>query len=586
MAPENGAGLRGRLSIGAAPSGRTSGFLVLGALGLGLPLGILLAVPEFHGISGDLPVAAIDLSLSFTRMVLAYLLSLAFALSYGYFAAAHKTGERVLLPILDILQSVPILAFFPAAIALFVGLTQQTSFTWVGPNFASIFLIFTSMSWNMAFGVYESLKSIPTELRESADSFGVRGYQRFRELLVPATVNRLVYNSVLSWTGGWFFLVAAELFSVGQRRVSLPGIGSYLGQAALSNDTNALLAGLVMLIGLIVALDFIVWRPLGRWAERFRYDQSPSGEGAVTVPRRFGTPLRRAAFVVARGVRTGVERVTIPIAGFASHRVGSLAGRERPRLRSGVTYVALGALLVVVWLLLIYMTVGVFDAFSHPIAPPIRDQILSLPVALLASMGRVVAAYLIALAISLPLALFLVRRPSAYRVGLPVVEVVASVPASAFFPVFVLALVPRIGIHGVAILMLTTGMIWYLFFNILSGLRGIPPDLEEAARSYGLPRREVYRRLIFPALVPALITGSITAFGGGWNTLILAEYLNGGSFSVLGIGELLNQGLRLEPAGYPLFVAALLTLVMTVVALNELFWKPLYRRAVERYRYD
>jgi NitT/TauT family transport system permease protein len=183
------------------------------------------------------------------------------------------------------------------------------------------------------------------------------------------------------------------------------------------------------------------------------------------------------------------------------------------------------------------------------------------------------------------LALYLVGRPKVYRVGMPTIEVVASVPASAFFPVIVFALVPVIGIHLVAVLMLMTGMIWYLFFNIISGLRAIPPDLEEAARSYGLTKRLYFRRLVFPALIPALITGSITAFGGGWNTLILAEYLLGGKFSVLGVGDLLNVGLT-EPNGYPLFVAALLGLVATVITLNELLWKPLYRRSIERYRYD
>jgi NitT/TauT family transport system permease protein len=557
--------------------------VVFWAAGIGIPFGLLAAVPEFHGITGDLPVAAIDLSLSFTRMLLAYALSLAFALTYGYFAATHKTGERILLPVLDILQSVPILGFFPAAIVLFGNIAGPGS--WIGPNIASIFLIFTSMSWNLAFGVYESLKSIPVELREAGDSFGVRGSQRLRTLLLPATVNRLVYNSVLSWTGGWFFLVAAELFSVGSVNHVLPGIGSYLGQAAASGNTSALEAGLLLLVALIVVLDVFVWRPAGRWAERFRYDQSPSGEGQILRPRSVGAPLRRAAVFVVRGVRTGVERVTLPIVGLATQRMGVRSPRERPLLRSAGVYVALGALLIVVWLLLIAMAIEVFHVATGPVTPGVAAQIRTLPIALLASLGRVVLAYLICLAISLPLALVLVRRPRVYRVGLPVVEVVASIPATAFFPVFVLALVPWIGIQAVALLMLTTGMIWYLFFNILSGLRSIPPDLDEAARSYGLARRDYYRRLIFPALVPALITGSITAFGGGWNTLILAEYLRSGAFSVLGVGQLLNIGLN-EPNGTPLFVAALFGLVFTVVALNELLWKPLYRRAVDRFRYD
>ncbi len=551
-----------------------------GGLAVGLPL--VATTPQFHGITGDFPVAAVDLTLSFTRMVLAYALSLVFAIVYGYFAATHRTGERVLLPILDILQSVPILGFFPVALAFFLTLHGPS---WFGTNFAAIFLIFTSMSWNMAFGVYESLKSVPNDLREVGDCYGVHGALRWRALLLPATVNRLVYNSVLSWTGGWFFLVAAELFSIGNTKVSLPGIGSFLGLAAEHGNGNALAAGLILLIALIVAMDLFLWRPLGRYADRFRYDTSPSGEGELTPRRDRAAGLRRAARIIVRGVRTGVERVTSPIVQPVTH---SLAGRplkNRPWLRSAGTYIALGSLLVIVWLLLIEMGVGVIKDLSGPISPTVAGQIRLLPFAVLSSLGRVTAAYLLCLAFSLPLAIWLVRRPRAYKVGLPVVEIVASIPGTAFFPVIVFALEPVLGINLVAILMLTTGMVWYLFFNILSGLRGIPPDLEEAARSYGMPRRQVYRQLLIPALVPALITGSITAFGGGWNTLILAEYLEGGRFSTLGVGQLLNIGLA-ENGGMPLFVGALFGLVLTVVVLNELLWKPLYRRAVDRYRYE
>jgi NitT/TauT family transport system permease protein len=555
-----------------------------GAALLVVPVGVTAsALPGVAGVTGYLPLAAIDLSLSFGRMIAAYSLSLVFALVYGYFAATHKTGERVLLPILDILQSVPILGFFPIVIVACVDATGQGN--WFGPNLASVVLIFTSMSWNMAFGVYESLKSIPNDLREAGDSFGVRGVQRFRVLLLPATVNRLVYNSVLSWTGGWFFLVAAELFSVGPVNVSLPGIGSYLGEAAIDGNDSALIAGLVLLILLIVALDLLVWRPMGRLAERYRYDQVPSGEGIIPAPRRFGMPLRRAAGFVVRGMRSSVVRVTSPLANLTTPALIRREPREHPRMKSVGTYIALGALLVVCWYLLIALGVEIFDVATGPITPHVAGQIRTLPLAIGISLGRVSLAYLACLAITLPLALYLVQRPKAYRVGMPSIEVFASIPATAFFPVIVLALVPFIGIHPVAILMLMTGMIWYLFFNIVSGLRAIPPDLEEAARSYGLTKRLYYRRLVFPALFPALITGSITAFGGGWNTLILAEYLLNGRFSVLGVGELLNVGLS-EPNGYPLFVAALLALVLAVVTLNELLWKPLYRRSVERYRYD
>ena len=532
------------------------------------------------------PTAAVDLSYSFLRMLLAYGLSVGFSLTYGYFAATSRTGERLLIPILDILQSVPILGFFPFAIGLFVAALPNSP---AGPNLASIFLIFTCMSWNMAFGVYESLKSLPAELREATDSFGATGWQRVRDVLFPATVNRLVYNSVLSWTAGWYFLVAAEFISTASGTTALPGIGTFLlSNAASPGDPTALVIGLAFLVLLIVLLDLALWRPLARYAEKFRYDTTPSGEaeGEILGGRSRIAPLRRAAGLVVRGMRTGVTRLGTPFVGLAG---AATRGRgSGPTARNAVRYGVLGTILVLVWLLLITLTVGVVHVFSSPITSTVRLQIDSLPLALGESMGRVLGSYLICVAVSVPLALLLYRRPAFSRIGLPFVEVVASVPATALFPLFVFALLVYIGPQVTSVLMLTTGMMWYLFFNVLSGLRGIPPDLVEASRSYGLTRAEYYRRLVFPAITPAFITGSITAFGGGWNTLIIAENLHYGptqSLQVLGIGDLLDVG-NLEAGGLPLMVAALFTLILAVITVNELIWKPLYRHAVERYRID
>jgi len=554
----------------------------------GIPA-VLLATAVAPPTAGSLfATAATDLAYSFARMLGAYLLSLAFALGYGYLAATSRTGERVLIPVLDVLQSIPILGFFPPAIIFFVNAAGPGNP--LGPNLASMFLIFTSMSWNMAFGVYETLKSLPTELREASDVFGARGLFRARTVIVPATVNRLVYNSVLSWTNGWYFLVAAEFIATASSTTALPGIGTFLlSNATGAGSTTGLVIGLALLVVLIAGLDIALWRPLARWAQRFRYDQTPSGEseaGEVGAPR--AAPLRRAAGVVVAGMRQGVSRLGTPFLGLASIRIGGRARPESPYRRAAVRYVALGAALVVCWLLLIALGVGVFDVFTGPIAPAVRSQIAGLPLALGASFGRVVLAYAICLAISVPLALALYRRPRTARFGLPAVEIIASVPATALFPVFLVGLLGVIGPEPTSILMIVTGMIWYLFFNVLSGLRAIPLDLVEAANSYGLPSRQFFRKLALPAILPALVTGSITAFGGGWNTLVIAENVRYGSTIVLqvpGVGELIDMG-NFEGGGYPLMVAALFALVLAVVGLNELVWKPLYRRAVDRYRLE
>jgi NitT/TauT family transport system permease protein len=534
------------------------------------------------GVARYLPTAGVDVFYSFLRMLSAYTLSLGFSLAYGYYAATRRTAERVMIPILDVLQSVPILGFFPVVIVLLVGIAGPRSF--LGPNLASVFLIFTSMAWNMVFGVYESVKTLPAELREAAETFGARGWLRFRKVLFPATANRLVYNSVLSWTGGWFFLVEAEIFTTNSH--ALRGIGSFLAFSAAASNANAFVAGIIALGIVIVLLDFAVWRPLGQWAERFRYDQAPSGEGTIAPPRDAESRFRRATAYLTRGVISGVARIRTPFVQLAAIAVRP----RRPRSafwRSATSYVALGAILVICWLLLIEITVAVFHVYTGPISASVRRQMLELPLAMGASTLRVAAAYAISLAIALPLAIHLARTSKGSRVGLPVIEVIASFPATALFPVIIFQLVPHIGAEGAAVLMLLTGMIWYLFFNLLSGVRALAPDLEEAARAFGLRGRTFLRRVVLPGLFPALVTGSITAFGGGWNTLIVAEYLNvgvGHRLSLLGIGQLIDLGYA--EGAYPLMVGALFTLVAGVIALNELLWKPLYRRAAERYRYD
>jgi NitT/TauT family transport system permease protein len=570
-----------------------------------LPMILVGAIPiiavsgssQIDAILGDLPFATFSLGASFIRMVLAYAMSLAFALGYGYVCAVNRTAERVMIPVLDILQSIPILGFLPIVIVTFIALSPHTI---IGPNLASIFLIFTSMSWNMAFGVYESLKGLPGDLKEASDSFGVTGGQRVRRLILPATVNRLVYNSVLSWTAGWYFLVAAEIISTSSTAIPLTGIGTYLLNASSPFNADRLIAGVIALVTLIALLDILVWRNLGHWAERYRMDTSPSGEA---IEARAGgaaaASLRRVRNVVGRGISSGAAIVLAPV-----RVLGTVTGLS-PTLRHGgpghrhrrtfgsnaIRYGLIGAVLVICWLLLITLGVSVFNIFHQPIPPLIRAQILTIPLALVFSMGRVGAAYLLSLGASLALALFLARRPKAARVGLPIVQIVASVPATALFPLFLFGLVGVIGKEPAVIFVELTGMIWYLFFNILSGLRSIPPDMEEAARSYGLKGMLYYRKLVFPAIYSSFVTGSITAFGGGWNTLIIAEYLTAGphTVQVLGLGELIDLGAPTsigEAGGLVLMTAALVTMVIAVVAVNQLLWKPLYRRASERYRYD
>ncbi len=547
----------------------------------------------------NLPEAGWDMGASLVRMVLAYLLSLAFAITYGYFAATSRVAERILLPILDILQSVPIMGFFPVAIVFFVSLTGPQSI--VGPNFAAVFLIFTSMSWNMAFGVYESVKSLPGDLKEVSDSMGVRGWQRARRLFLPSTANRLVYNSVLSWTAGWYYLVTSEIFSTYTTTIALPGIGTYLLRAAAGGNPGTILAGVFVLVLVIMLLNFLLWRPLSKWAEKYRYDVSPSGE-AGELPGAAAD--RRASRIVGRAFVRGASVVRRPLTRLGERTLGALARQPSPTpelvpskkshmiARNSLHYLALGIILVVGWLLLIVLGVGVYSTYTSPISPTALHYIRLIPLALAFSAGRVFLAYLVSLAIAFPLALWIFRSRRGTRFGMPVIQVIASIPATALFPLFLFSLKDVIGTESAVIFVVVTGMIWYLFFNLYSGLRTIPPDLEEAARSMGLKGRPYYRKLVLPGTFAAFVTGSITALGGGWNTLVIAEYLSYGNqhISVLGLGELIDLGVFAPPTGiaggFPLMVTALLTLTLTVVVVNKLIWRPLYRIATEKYRYD
>lgn len=464
-------------SPGASRAGdkphRVPSGVVSASIYIGLPVGAGVFAIATVGLSlgnftSYLPTAAIDVTYSFLRMTAAYAASLGFALAYGYYAATRRTGERVMIPILDILQSIPILGFFPFALLFFAALTPGS---WPGVNIASVFLIFTSMAWNMVFGVYESLKTLPAELKEAADTFRLRGSLLFRRVLLPATMNRLVYNSVLSWTAGWFFLVEAEIFTTNTSQ-ALPGIGSFLSFSASDHNTDAFLAGIFVLVIVIALLDFAVWRPLGKWAERFRYDTAPSGEGEILPVVDTTTRFRRVAAYVTRGVRTGVTRLSTPLVQLAA--ITTRPGPKSQLRHTAVSYVAIGAILVVGWLMLIALAVGVFHVFSGPILPGIRNQIELLPFAMGASALRVTSAFALCLAIALPLALYLTRNPRASRVGMPIVEVIASFPATALFPVIIFELIPYLTAEGAAVLMLMTGMIWYLFFNVLSGMRSLP----------------------------------------------------------------------------------------------------------------
>ncbi len=505
---------------------------------------------------------------SLARMLAAYILSLAFSLAYGYVAANNRWAERILVPILDILQSIPILSFLPSVVLALAGLFPHST---LGVELASIILVFTSQAWNMTFSFYNSLLTVPHELREVARLYRLSWWQRFRQLDLPSAVSGLVWNSMMSWAGGWFFLMYAEMFTMGDRSFQVLGLGSYLQQAANAGDGRAEVAGLLALVLLIVGLDQLVWRPLIAWADKFKLEtvgnQAPPRSAVLML-------LRRSVLIdwlTRRVFAPIVERVDRSLAGAPPQERGGGA-RPRPWGRAAAW---VGGLLAAA-----LAGDGVAHAMRLLVSMPAHDA-ARLPLAALLSTLRVAAALGIGAAWCVPVGVFIgYNREWAERLQ-PVVQILASFPATAIYPLLALAF----GALGWAsILLMLLGTQWYVLFNVIAGAMAIPQDLREATALFGLGRLERWRTLILPAIFPYLITGLITAAGGAWNATIAAEYVvtsHGRTISTLGLGALIAESSG--RAEYGLLLASTLALSLIVVVVNRFFWRRLYRLAETRY---
>lgn len=549
--------------------------VVFFALGVLLYLGIRLgwetpAVipgPEINLSPGFLPYYV---SLSLRRMAAAYVLSLVFSLAYGSLAANHRLAEKILLPLLDVLQSVPLLSFLPVVLLSLVAVLPLR----LALELSSIILIFTSQVWNLTFAWYQSLTTIPRELRLTSTILGFNPWLSFKTLELPFAAITLIWNSMASWAGGWFFLMASEIFIAGDRNFRLPGLGSYLQEAASQGNLTAIGWGLAVLILTIVILDQFVWRPLLAWSDRFKL-QSVESENpptswfynALRSSRVFGFVSNH---LISRLWQPLDERLTRPLSG-PGH---APSGKSRFQW---VWYV-LGCGAGVILLYESYYAGQMLLGLS-------LGQWRTIITGLLATLIRVVIALTIALAWTIPVGVAIGTNRRLANWLQPLVQVTASVPATALFPVLVLLMIGLPGgLNLAAILLMLLGTQWYLLFNIIAGASAIPQDLKFTSDLLQLGRWERWRTLILPAIFPFVITGSITATGGAWNASIVAEYTQFGGkiVSTTGVGAIIAQA---TAAGdYPLLLAATLALIITVSTTNRLLWRRLYRLAEERYR--
>ena len=525
-----------------------------------------------HSISA-LPVYAFY---SIVRIGLAYLLSLIFAIAYGYIAAYNPRVEPWMVAVLDILQSIPVLSFLPPVVLFMVALIPGHQ---LGIEMAVILLIFTGQVWNLAFSFYSSLKSIPREMTEASRIYRYSAWQRFWQLEMPFAAIGLVWNSIVSVAGGWFALIACEISPFANYTYQLPGLGSYLQVATNSGDYKALAFGIGTVILIVVATDQLIWRPMIAWSDKFKFEQVESAD-RVTSP--ILTLLRRSNLLVSLPGRvwTSVEE---PIYRRLSHtkecRIVQPVDEDRSTKPSLALWsLAATAVAVVVW--------GALQAIVMLRTVTWPDMKLLLEGAA-ATFGRVNAALLISALWTIPVGVAIGLNPRLSRIVQPTAQVLASIPATAFFPIILIGLVKiggGLGIGSIALMLLGTQ--WYILFNVIAGAMSIPSDLREVSSLYHFTRWQRWTKLILPGIFPYLITGMVTASGGAWNASVYAEYshLKDSTLQTIGLGSEISSAT--DSGRFPIILLATIMISLMVVTMNRLVWRRLYRLAETRYKLE
>jgi NitT/TauT family transport system permease protein len=506
---------------------------------------------------------------SVLRIAAAYVISLVFTLIYGYTAAYHRKAEKFMIPLLDTLQSIPVLSFLPGVMISMVALfpTRQ-----LGVELGSILLIFTGQVWNMTFSFYSSLKTIPAEMREAASAYRLSWWQRFWQLELPQAAIGLIWNSMMSVAGGWFFLMACEMFVLGSRDFRLPGLGSYLQTAANAGDTRAILWGITTMIGTIIIIDQILWRPVIAWAQKFKLEQV-SGEAPRSPILTWLRSSRLLPFVSHAWIFPLREKLNLHFA-----RLEYRSSLSSPRTKVSPWLVGSAEVLTLAGIA--YAVAKMLSMFLTLSSVEIRHILLGTGATFL----RVEFALLLAASWTIPVGVAIGLRPRLSAVAQPIAQVAASVPATALFPIVLMVLIRAGGGLGIgSIVLLLIGTQWYILFNVIAGATAIPADLKEVCSTYRLSSVDRWRTLFLPAIFPYLITGFVTASGGAWNASIVAEYFHfrGETISTLGLGAIISQAT--DSGNFRVLLAATVIMAMIVVTFNRLIWRRLYAIAATRF---
>ena len=545
------------------------GLLVILRVGRGAT--VSFAPTDVGTISGDPARLPYYTARSLLRMFVALACSTVFTLVYGYVAARSRRAERVMVPALDILQSVPVLGFLSVTVTGFIALFSGSL---LGLECASVFAIFTAQVWNMTFSFYHSVRSLPRDLDEVSRVLRLTRWQRYWKIEVPNGIVGLVWNGMMGFGGGWFFLAASEAISVLNKNYTLPGIGSYVAAAVDQGDLAHVGLAIGVMVVTVILVNVLFWRPLTAWAERYRYEDSSPAEQQTSLvlnllrrtnwPRLLGRLRRRIAEPVGRGMRVLGRDGTKPLTGPPPAQ----------RRRGDAIFAVLVGVPLAYGLYRVIADIGqggygqLADAFG-------LGAITFARVVILVVLGTIVW---------VPIGVWIGFNPKIARIAQPVVQVLASFPANFLFPFATLAFIKvGLSLSVGGILLMSLGAQWYILFNSIAGAMAIPTDLREAADALGLHGWQRWKRLMIPGIFPAYVTGGITASGGAWNASIVAEVVTygGTTLTASGLGAYIAKAT--ESGDFHQILTGIAVMAVYVVAFNRLFWRRLYRLAETRY---
>lgn len=547
---------------------------------------IIILATEWH--SPVNPKFSINLSfvrlpyyaiLSTGRMAIAYIISLLFSFIYARIAVKSRRAEGIMIPILDVLQSIPILSFMPGVVLGLVALFPHSN---LGLELAAIILIFTSQAWNITFGFYQTLLTIPQELKEVALINRLGVWQKFTRLEIPTGMISLIWNSMMSWSGGWFFLMASEQFTLGKRSFQLPGLGSYLQAAASRGNIPAIILGLATLITVIILLDQLLWRPLVAWGDRFKIEQNESDE----KPHSWFLTLLNESHMLTVLIKTLFTPVLKAVDTFMS-KFGQEGSEEviesGNNTRNPIITILTYSCITILFLALLS---GVFETIGIILNIRFSDWDM-IGRGALATLLRTMFALIISIIWTVPVGVAIGMNPKWSRKVQPLVQMAASIPATALFPVLLLfLLVLPSGLSIAAVILMLLGTQWYMLFNVIAGAMAIPNDLREATAIYKIRGWNRWKILIIPCIFPYLVTGMITATGGAWNASIVAEYVTfaGKTHQTVGLGAVIANSANNN--NFHLLFISTLTMAIMVFCINRFFWQRLYRFAESKYHFE